>query len=99
VGILQALKLFAIGFSLFFLASLVGYPLLAIVADISGSQSFNVGSGPLLIYRFTRDGASTKVNLFPLGLMVLSSMAGLLNLALKLLMLSAFRQGSERSWE
>lgn len=82
---------FAAGFVTVLLGIALGFPLLAIIADASGASSFAVGVGPLVVYRFTREGTATSVEMATLGTFVFSVLGGLANLGLRAVMRSALR--------
>lgn len=70
----------------------------AILQHITGSgisseaASFEVGTGLFLVYRFTRDEASTAVQLLPLGAISWAIVGGVLNLMLRAIIRKALQK-------
>lgn len=74
---------FLSGFGVTLLALVTVYPIIAILADVLGASSFQVGIGRIEVYRFVRDGQSASTTLLPLGLLVFSLLGGVLNTGLR----------------
>ena len=74
---------FLSGFGVTLLVLVTLYPIIALLADLLGASSFQVGIGSIDVYRFVRDGQSASTTLLPFGLLVLSLLGGLLNTGLR----------------
>lgn len=79
------------GFVVVLLLVILGFPVLAIIADASGADSFRVGVGPLVVYRFEREGNATSVQLVPLGTFLLSIAGGVANMGLRSMITRLYR--------